>query len=248
MSRAGRVLRLTGKAIKYSFVLLIVFICCFFIWRIFSSSDPSSMKALSPNAALAEAYEKDSSLEGMFRQEQRSITSAEENYGYFAITKATFIPSANQIQLLVRYNNSTIRATAEDFSLDAIPSRSEELYDVSLYVVTDLTPDDDSDNLTISPETTKEYRIKTSYMVSEEKNLYNFRLFVFDLGELSLSDLLADNTLLSIYTDIYYKDAIDYEKTPYGTLCIYDYITQKTDVRLSSADKKAIEEWISENK
>ena len=247
MSRVSRAFRITGKIIKYLFILLIVAINAFFLWRIFGSEDPSSMKALSPNEALAEAFEKDGDLTGMFRQEQRSITSGETNYGYFAVTKATFIPSANQIQIIVRYNNSTLRNTQRDYGLAEAPAREEDVYDVSLLLVTDLTPENKDDNLTGGDEATSKVRIFPTYCEKAEKNLYNFRLFVFDLGELDLSEHLENGTLISVFTDIYYKNAADYSKPAYGTLCIYDYITETIDVKLSSKDKKAIAEWQANN-
>lgn len=243
MSRATKGLRIAGKIIKLAFVLLIVFINLFLLWRLFSTSNPSSMDRLSPNENLVEAYKKDPALSGTFRQEQRSITSGESNYGYFSVTKATFIPAANQIQIVVRYNNSTLRHTEEDFSLDAAPDRDSDVYDVSLLLVTDLTPDDESDNLTTAEGSTEELRIHPTYSQSDKKTLYNYRLFVFDLGELDLSEHLEKDTLLAVYADIYYNGAIDYDKTPYGTLCLYDYITETIDVKLSSAEKKSFEDW-----
>jgi len=247
MSRASRAFRIAGKVIKYLFILLIVAINAFLLWRIFGSNDPSSMKALSPNEALVEAYEKDGELKGMFRQEQRSITSGEENYGLFAVTKATFIPSANQIQIVFRYNNSTLRRTQEKYGLSEAPSRDDNAYDVSLVLVTDLTPDDDSDNLSVSEESVLQTRIHPVSCQKEQKNLYNYRLYVFDLGDLDLGAHLEDGTLLSVFADVYYSGDVDYSKTPYGTLCLYDYITETIDVKLSSADKKAIEKWKEEN-
>ncbi len=244
MSRATRALRITKNAIKYIFILLIAAICIFFVWRVISSeNDPSPMKTLSPNAALAAAYEKDPTLAGTFRQEQRSITSAENNYGYFSVTKATFIPAANQIQIVVRYNNSTLRYVQEDLGLDQPPTREEQAFDVSLLLLTDVTPDDDTDNLETDEDSVSKTRIHPTYFASYQKSLYNYRLFVFDLGDLSLSEHLENGTLLSVFADIYYIGAVDYEATPYGTLCLYDYITETIDVKLSSADKKALNEW-----
>ena len=243
MSRATRAFRISGKIIKAFFILLVIAINIFLLWRIFSSSDPSSMKALSPNESLAAAYEADGDLVGMFSQEQRSITSGEENYSLFAVSKAVFIPSANQIQITVRYNNSTLRHTQEKYGLSEVPARDADVYDVSLLIVTDLTPDDKSDNLSLSEDCVKRTRIFPSYSEKEEKNLYNFRRFVFDLGDVDLKEVVENGTLISVFTDIYYAEDVDYDATSYGTLCLYDYITETYDVKMSSADKKAIEEW-----
>lgn len=248
MSIASRTFRLTGKFIKFLFLLLIFAINALLIWRLFSTSVPTSMKALSPNEALASAYDKSGGELYAFSQEQRSITSAEGNYGYFSVERATFIPSANQIQIVFRYNNSTLRHTEEDFSLDSVPSRGDEVYDVSLYVVTDNTPEDKSDNLSDSPDSVSSVRIHPTYFESEQTGLYNYRLFVFDLGETDLSSLVENDALISVFADVYYVGAIDYENEPYGTLCLYDYITETRTEKLSSADKKAIEGYTADNK
>ena len=245
MSRAARNFRILGKTIKYAFILLIVFINAFLIWRVFTTSDPASIKSLSPNDALAEAYEKNPSLDSMFSQEQRSTTSTERNYGYFSVSRVVFIPEANQIQMIFKYNNGTLRRTQEDFELETPPSREEDIYDVSLLIVTDLTPDDKEDNLSSEENAVTQTRIKPSYSVSEQKTLYNYRRLVFDLGELDLSELVDDGTLISVFADVYYNGAIDYEKEPYGTLCLYDYITETSPVKLSSAEKKALESYLA---
>ena len=243
MSRAARNLRIFCKLIKYAFILLIALINLFLIWRVFSASDPSSLKALSPNEALVAAYEKNPSLDSMFAQEQRSTTSTERNYGYFSVSRAVFIPEANQIQLIFKYNNGTLRRTQEDFGLDAVPSRDDEVYDVSLLVYTDITPDNKEDNLSIEDTAVKKTRIKPSYSITEQSTLYNYRRLVFDLGELDLEALINDGTLISVFADVYYNGALDYEAEPYGTLCLYDYITKTKPATLSAADKKALREY-----
>ena len=243
MSRAARTFRIAGKLVKFAFVLLIIFVNLLLIWRLFSVDTPSSMKALSPNEALVSAYERNGGEVELVCQEQRSITSAENNYGYFSVTRAAFIPSANQVQIVFRYNNSTLRHTQEDFSLESVPSRDEETYDVSLLLMVDKTPDDESDNFDNSPEAVESYRIHPAYFKTEQTTLYNYRLFVFDLGELDLAELFDNGTLLSVFADAYYVGAIDYKDTPYGTLCLYDYITDIKTEKLSGADKKAIESF-----
>ena len=40
--------------------------------------------------------------------------------------------------------------------------------------------------------------------------------------------------------DIYYLEDTDYAKSPYGTLCIYDYIQPKESAKLASRDLKAL--------
>jgi hypothetical protein len=243
MSRVSRGFRIAGKTVKAVFYLLVFSLIFFLLWRIFSSDNPKSMEGLTLNDKVYAAYEQEGSDLYMFRQNLDMITRAEHNSGYFAITDSIFIPSANQIQLTFRYNNSTISSLVEDKGLSEIPSRDVELFDVTLLFAIDLTPEnkDDANN----PDTVKLVRVHANSSTPDKKNLYNFRRFVFDLGDLDLKQIVEDGTLISVFTDIYYAGDADYEKTPYGTLCLYDYITETYDVKLSSADKKAIEDWKS---
>jgi len=243
MSRASRGLRLTGKIITVLFFTLIFSLIGILIWRMASSGDPKSMKTITVNDALYEAYEKKGEDLSMFRQTQNTVTYAEYNYGFFAVTDCIFLPDANQIQLVFRYNNAAIRDLTEQYGLTATPDRAEDLYDVTLLLATDLTPEDPSDNKGNDPESVAFTRLHPVSVSRDQKNLYTYRRFVFDLGQedLSLSELCAEQgQLLAAYVDIYYNQAIDYEASPYGTLCIYDYIQPKEDAKLTSRDVKAI--------
>ena len=98
-------------------------------------------------------------------------------------------------------------------------------------LVTDLTPETDEDNLSSSDEHVKKTRVHPTSVKTEQTTLYNYRLFVFDLGEIDLKSITEDKTLISAFVDVYYNGAIDYDKDPYGTLCIYDYITETEEFK-----------------
>ena len=244
MSRVSRGFRITGKVIKYLVFLLIFTVIGLLLWRVFSAGDPDSMSTLAPNEKLCAAYEAKGEELYLFRQEQRTITSAEDNYGYFSVTDCVFIPDANQIQIVFRYNNSTIRSLAEDYGLEEVPSREEELFDVSLTVATDLTPDVDDDNAGNDPDAVRFTRVHATQVTSDTKNMYNYRRLVFDLDEAerSLADLLDSGELLAVYADIYYKEDIQYEEPAYGTLCLYDYLSEKRSAKLTQDDRRALEQ------
>lgn len=230
------------------FSLLILFVVGLLLWRIVSSDDPKTMEALYVDEALCEAYDEAGEELYMFRQDQRSITSTEKNYGYFAITKYTVIPDANQIQATVRYNNSTLRHTAEDFGLDEAPSREDEVYDVTLLFAIDLTPENEEDNLGNDEGSVKFIRCHGSVVLSEQKNLYNFRQMVFDTESagIDLSELLDSGLLLAIYADFYYSGAVDYDAEPYGVLCLYDFKSDNIEVELGKKDIAAIKKYKEE--
>ena len=245
MSRVSRSFRIAGKTVKAVFYLLVFSVIFFLLWRIFSSDNPKSMEGLTLNDKVYAAYEQDGSDLSMFRQNLDMITRTEKNYGYFSITDSVVIPAANQIQITVRYNNSTIRHLAEDYRLSEVPSRDSDLLDVTLLLATDLTPDVTEDNLGNNPASVALTRVHAVSVDADTKNIYNYRRFVFDLDEvgLSLSKLLEDNLLLAIYTDIYYLGDIQYDKDAYGTLCLYDHLLEKIPVKLSGRDKRELRDY-----
>ncbi len=247
MSRASsnmrRGLRVTGKILKTMAAGLILGVVVLLAWRLLSAGTPRELKPLTANDKLCAAYEKYGDDLYMFKQGHKSLTTAERNRGYFGFTEYVIIPEANQIQMVFRYNNSTIRKVSEELKLDPVPSVDDYLFDVSLYIQTDLTPENKEDNGG-NIEGAVEY---TRLLPSEEplhgqKNLYNYYRYVFDFSDqgLDLSELLDSGRLLAVYADIYYVGNINYEETPYGTLFLYDYKSDRTTVRLSGKDEKAI--------
>ena len=236
-----------GKVVKYIFkaigFLLIFGTIGILLWRIFSSGDPASMKTLYVDEKLHTAWQtaeaEDRSMV-MYTQEYDNITRAKHNYGYFSVTQALFIEEIDQVQLTFRYNNSTIRHLKEDYGLPEIPDREEDLYDVSLVVIYDLTPADKSDNENQDPDTATESVKRVRYFPrvvgSDTKNVYNYRKLVFD-------DVGLDNEetpILGIFVDVYYNQDIDYEKDSYGTLSIFNYNFDIKDYKLTGKDKDAL--------
>ena len=231
-----RIAKITVKSVG---LLLVFGTIIFFIWRaFFSTAIPAEVKFLSPNPALRDAY-KAALAEGkeltVFYQESQydTTTVRDKNYSYFSAKEARFIQEANQVQLLFRYNNATIRHLVEDYGLSEIPDRASELYDVTLYVAYDLTPDDLTDNAGNNPESVKFVRYHATNSTPATSLLYNFRRLTFD----GLDMTVTDTPVLAVYVDVYYLGDLDYEAEPYGTICIYDYLAENT---YGTLDKKEI--------
>ncbi len=246
MSRASRSLRLFGMLIKFLLLAAVFSVIGFLIWRVFYSTKvPESVESLTPGDALYAAYEEEGDDLYIFRQKLDMMARADTNAGYFSVEDCRYIPEANQIHILFRYNNSTIRALQKDYGLTEAPDRSEDLFDVTLLLATDLTPQVETDNFGNDPESVAFTRLYPVSVTSDQKFMYNYRRMVFDLGEadLSLSELIENDLLLTVYADVYYTEDVDYSADPYGTLCLYDYTMEKKPVPLSSADKKALREF-----
>lgn len=237
-------LKIIKRLIITLFMLFILAVVVFLLWRIVSSGAPKNMETLVPDASLSEIYGQDGDIY-MFRQEQRSITSTDKNYGYFAITDYAVIPKANQLQAVFRYNNSTLRSTAEDFSLPEAPPRDAQVYDVTLLLAIDLTPDNPDDNFGNSEESVSFVRCHGRVVASEQKNVYNFRKLVFDFADagVDIASLIDQKLLLAIYADFYYTGALDYSADPYGTLCLYDFQSKNVKVDLTKKDIAALKEY-----
>ena len=243
MSRASRAWKTMGRIIKLIAALAIAFVFGLLGWRLMADRTPRSMATLSVNEQTYRAYVENGESLTLLTQEQNTITRGTKNAGYFSVTEDVLIPEANQIQLLFRYNNSTIRALKTDYNLAELPARESELYDVTVLLAIDLTPDDPSDNAGNAPESVRFVRVHASAApVTETTQLYNYRRFIFDVGSSGedLRSLLDSGLLLAVYADVYYNQDIRYDENPYGALCLYDYKTETETVKLTSRDRKAL--------
>lgn len=231
--------RVAGFIFKAICTLIILAIAILLLWRIIdSSNDPKEMNTIIPNKILCDTYTEHGGSLTAFNQVQSKFTRGEENYGYFAITQSLFIREADQLQFVFRYNNSTLEHTAEDYGLSSVPSRDSKVYDVTVSVMYDLTPNDTSDNDGKTPEAVRYERFYPSEEVKAQKTLYNYRKYVFD-------DIKITDDVIGVYVDIYYCDDIDYEKKPYGSLLIYYYEDENESYRFTKNDKNAIESAIN---
>ena len=121
-----RTARAVGWIFRFVFTLLVFAVVGLVIWRVFLSAKiPKSVRYLQPNEVLSAAYEANGGNLTFRRQEQTSITRGEKNNGYFSVEDCVFIPEAEQVQIVFRYNNSTIRHLEADYGLEKNPEKSE---------------------------------------------------------------------------------------------------------------------------
>ncbi len=236
-----KITKLTVKAIGF---ILIFGTIIFFIWRAFISTiTPAEVKHLAANETLREAYNaalaEGRELTVFYQKDQYDTTTVrDKNYSYFTAKDARFIQEANQVQILFRYNNATIRHLVEDYGLTETPDRKAELYDVTLYVAYDLTPADLTDNAGNDPASVKFVRYHATDSIPAQSLMYNYRRMIFD----GLDMTVTDNPVLAVYVDVYYLGDLNYEEEPYGTICIYDYLAENTYGTLTKSELEALSE------
>ncbi|MBQ4091387.1 MAG: hypothetical protein IJC64_03615 [Clostridia bacterium] len=237
MARSSYKWRIFGFIVKAVCGLFIAAVVGLLLWRIIDSSiDPREMNTIIPNEKLCQAYDNTDGKLTMYDQNQTTHTRGENNYGYFGITQSVFIKEADQLQFVFRYNNSTLRHTQEDYNLPSVPSRDEEVYDVTLVIMYDLTPDNKNDNDGKTPEAVRYERLFPSDMKKAQKTLYNYRRFVFD-------NVTITDDVIGVYVDFYYVGDIDYGEKPYGSLLIYYNGDKNRTVKLTASDRDAIESY-----
>ena len=270
--------RIAGLILKALGSLLIIAIVGFLGWRIFDRNTvPSAVKTITPNEKLCEAYREHGDKLTIYYQNQTDYTREEKNYGYFANSGTLIIDEAEQIQFILRYNNSTLKYTAQDYSYYEVTdksgkvttvktrdealelakkidpndpekymeyfittlSREDNVYDVTITVMYDLTPDNTEDNDGKDKSTVRYERFfATGDAISYQKTLYNYRKFIFD-------GIKVDDSVLAVMVDVYYVDDLNYDETPYATLLLYYYEDKAANIeyKLSGADKKALENY-----
>lgn len=237
------------KLLLMGLILLVVGI---FSWRFSVSRVPEELKVLSPDEALAEAYAEHGEELELVVQEQNTTTRGENNYGYFTASQVIFIPEANQVQVLVRYNDSTLEATEKDYGLAEKSLEPEkDWYDITLLVMRDKTPEDSTDNLLKELDKHRDAigfeRIRPSQVsASMHSGLHSYRRLIFN-------DVSLDDETLAVFADFYFKDDIRYlaedfdvyvEKA-YGALCLYAYTEECESIELGKKDIEAIEAYMT---
>ena len=206
-----------GRILRFSAVTLVYAVCLLLLLRMCSARTPSALRGIDPNPALKDAYTDAGDL-SLFYQNGDSITRAEPSKGYFAIPEYVYIPEADEIQLIFRYNNSTLAHVTEDYKTEEPLSREDDPFDLTLLLKT----------------AEGETRIQAAKIEkSLDKRLYTFYRLTFDGVK------ITDKTT-GLFADIYYKGDLDYKKSAYGTLCLYDPAGAWLTKKLSGAQKRAL--------
>ncbi len=243
--------RIIKKAFKILAFTIVFGVNMLLILRMLMSGTPSSMKAVSPNEKLASAYAAALDADEEFRavaQVSEVFTHEQDeeegyNYGYFAVLDPVFFPSAEQAQIVFRYNDSTLRYMQEDYELDFSPDKNEDWFDVTLRIVIDRTPENKKDNGETYWEdldAVKIIRIKPTAVESTTRPLYSYRRFTFD----GVPSIEEGTNVLAVYVDVYYKDDVNYDRRAYGSMRIYTGGVEIHKYKLSGKELRSLKELI----
>ena len=230
-----RAQRIFGKVVRLTLTFFVFAITALVLWRVFFSANiPDTIKPLNVNDRTRAAYEQYGDDMVLRYQNQKSLTYGTHNAGYFGVAEYVFIPQADQVQVVLRYNNSTLKNLAKDYGLSAIPDKAGDYFDVTLLHVTDLTPDNAEDNA--DPAAQQRVRIAPTSVTRDTTSLYTYYRLVFD------GVTIDEQAISHVFLDIYYVEDLDYEKDPYGTLLLYDHLHEWLPRKLTKADKQAFQE------
>lgn len=219
-----------GFVFKTICFLLIATVVGIIAWRILSSGVPTEMKALIPNEKLSAAYrENDGKLNIFYQGDLDNITRTEYNSGYFSVHNVAFIDEAEQLQVVVRHNSSTLEKLKEDLNLPEADARESDVFDIQITVMYDLTPENKADNDGNTPSAVKKVTYRASESKTFQKNLYNYKKYVVD-------GIKITDDVIAVYVDIFYDKDVMSE----GTLCIYDYRYPRDDYKLTNRDLEII--------
>lgn len=219
--------------IKYIFrivcALFIAAVVGVLLWRMVSSGDPKELIPLTKNDILNEAYEKHGdSLYAFTQDDLDNITRTEYDYGYFSINRAVFIDGADQLQFILRYNNSTLKKISNKLGTE-LDSRNDDVFDAVVTVMYDLTPDNKNDNSGEDTSVVKKVQYTATSHITAQKNIYNYKKYIFDGIDIT-------DDVIAVYVDIFYNKDIKAA----GTLVIYDSVYPRNDYKLTKSDIDAI--------
>ena len=218
--------------VRFLFVLLLIGMITVLLWRVvFSQDPPDGFDQISGNDVLREALHANGKIT-LLTQDQVKYTEGADNYAYFNLDYCYFFKEADQVQLLLFYNNSTLEHLAEDRGLAAVPGRGEEIFSLKMTQYLDVTPEDhakagENDILT------EERVLVPSRCEITTNSLYTFLRYTFD-GV----DLDADTVV--IYLDMCY------EGESYGTLRLYHRESESRERLLSGKEQDIVLEMVKE--
>lgn len=194
-------MKIVSRILKITACLLIFSVIGFLLTRILMAEYyPPAMSALAPTDALRALHATDPTAE--VRQQQLRISYDDPKKGRFMADHMYYCPAAGELQITLRYNNSTLETVAADFGLAEAPAPSPALFDFSL---TDGTEADRN-------------RYPLSYIQTDYAMMYQY-------ARLAFSGVSFGEETGYLRLEIYYVGdgrTPDYTQEPYATIPVYE--------------------------
>ena len=226
--KSSYTLWIAGHILRFLFVLLLIAMITVLLWRVaFSQDPPNGFDEISGNDTLRAALAEHGELTVLTQEGQVKYTEGDRNYAYFNLEYCYFFKEADQVQLVLFYNNSTLEHLYEDRCLESVPPRGEEVFSLVLTQYVDVTPDgyvkaNENDILTEAKTVTP------SNCEITTNSLYTFCRYTFDGVDL-------DTDTVVIYLDICYAG------DSYGTLRLYHAQSESQERALTETELEIIQ-------
>lgn len=213
MSKAGKIAKITFKTVILAISL---FIYSFFIFRLCSTQDaPKSVSSVVWNETARAAYAADPDGFEIFAQEPSTFITED---GRFWISDVVYLPQAKQLQMTIKYNDSTLKYLKEALAKQQTEG-TDNGEDLPLPEI--VLPDEPFDYSVLDNSGVRYHEYSVS---SDRVQNYNYRRLVFE------NIVIPEHA--AFYIDMYYVGAIDYTAIPYGSLLAWNTAlgTEKIDV------------------
>lgn len=228
---------------------------------------PEGFEDLKITSELIDIYNAEGGKDKFLYQSINKYNANEDSYGFFSVNKYVIIDGADQVQMIFKFNKSTLKYVAEEYGLKEIDREARDTFQLSLVVKNAIgeivPPETDESGFEVVPvdynderNEGKTYTLERLFPTSAEylvEGRYNYVKLTFDKV-----DFDNDRTL-AIFLDINYKDDIRYEKLnpkydpneqdpsvkmyldSYGRICIYNYTSPNRVYKFTKNDKAALE-------
>lgn len=250
MSKVKTAWRYAKMAVKALFVLLIIFVYVLLFVRMCSVDDiPDEFKNIYVNDSLKALYNSEKGEEKFIYQSLTKYNTDKDSYGYFSAASTVLAPDAGQVQVIIKYNVSTLEHVKDDYHLSVSLDRNRtDTFEFSLVVKSAVDPivkDTSEDAETVDYNNEANYTLERIYPIKTEfltAGRHNYVRCVFSEADLNMERLLG------VFCDINYKDDIKYEQVgddgklqgSYASICIYNYTARNKTYKLTDADVEAL--------
>lgn len=187
-----------GKTLRIVTIVCVLLCCAVLVLRVaLLSYYPKDVKKTVMTAALENALAEGRGDDAFTQKPEIPYDSAKE--GHFFFDHLLCVPSAGELQVTLRYNNSTLTDIAEDMGLSGVPAGDDERFSFWLRSGNRVYPMSES--------------------IFDKAFMYNYVRAVFD--GVDFTHAADGNTSGYLYVDVYFGEADTEKGVPYGSLLVY---------------------------